>query len=352
MPKDYYQILGIQRNANKEDIKKAFRKLASQYHPDKKTGDEAKFKEVSEAYAVLGDEKKRAEYDAYGRAFSGNGSGGGFDWSQMGGFGGQGVEFDLNDIFQGFGDIFGGGANRARRGHDISIDIDIPLKEAVFGTARTVVLNKSNVCKTCEGTGGKKEAGMIACQTCNGQGRLRETRRSVLGSFTTERICDACLGRGEVPKVKCGDCAGQGVKRYPTEINIKIPAGINDGEVIRMSGQGEAVTGGVSGDLYIKLHVSPDRHIKREGNTLISNLSIKLTDALLGAKYTIETLDGNTEITIPAGIKHNEIIRLKNKGVPSGNGRGDFHIKINIETPNKLSRKAKKLVEELKEEGI
>ena len=350
MSKDYYQILGIQRDANKEDVKKAFRKLAAQYHPDKKTGNEAKFKEVSEAYSVLGDEKKRAEYDAYGRAFNGNG--GGFDWSQMGGFGGQGIEFDLNDIFQGFGDIFGGGRNRSRRGHDISIDIDISLKEAVFGTTRTVVLNKSNVCEACDGTGGKKEAGMITCQTCNGQGRLRETRRSVLGSFTTERVCDTCLGRGEVPKIKCDACAGHGVKKQPTEIHIIIPVGINDGEVIRMSGQGEAITSGISGDLYIKIHVSSDKNIKREGNTLVGELSIKLTDALLGAKYTVETLDGNIDISIPAGIKHNEIIRLKNKGVPIGNTRGDFHVKVNIEIPNKLSRRAKKLVEELKEEGI
>lgn len=352
--KDYYQTLGIARSASKDEIKKAFRKLAAQYHPDKKTGDEAKFKEVSEAYSVLSDDKKRAEFDAYGKAFTGGGGGfssGGFDWSQMGGFGAQGAEFDFGDVFQGFGDIFGGGG-RQRRGHDISIDIELPFREAIFGTLRTIVLNKSNVCVTCEGTGGKKESGTKVCQTCNGQGRLRETRRSVLGSFTTERICEECHGKGEVPKVKCAECSGQGVRRSPTEINIKIPSGINDGEVIRMTGQGEAISGGIPGDLYIKLHISSDAHIKRDGSNLSRSLSIKLTDALLGAKYTVATLDGESEITIPAGIKNNETIRLKGKGVPIGGIRGDFNIKINIEIPGKLSRQAKKLVEELREEGI
>lgn len=351
--KDYYNILGLERGSSKEEIKKAFRKLAAQYHPDKKTGDENKFKEISEAYAVLGDDKKRAEYDSYGHAFNGGGGAGsgGFDWGQAAGFG-QGVEFDFADIFENFGDVFGGGA-RQRRGHDISIDIELSFKESIFGTARTVRMSKNAVCTDCNGTGGKPEAGMITCTVCNGQGKLRETRRSVLGSFTTVRECSECLGRGQVPKEKCRSCAGIGVRRAETDIAIKVPPGIENGEVIRMTGQGEAIAGGVPGDLYVKLHVRPDPKIKRDSNNLYVVLPVKLTDALLGKEYQVETLDGMETIKIPAGIKPGEVLSIKDKGVPvSGTRRGEFRVKINIEMPSKLSRKAKKLVEELQEEGI
>lgn len=350
--KDYYQVLGLERGASKEDIKKAFRKLAAQYHPDKKTGDEARFKEVSEAYAVLGDDKKRAEYDSYGRAFSGGF--GGFDWGSMGGFGQGGVEFDLGDIFENFGDMFGGfGGARQRRGNDISIDIELSFRESIFGTTRTVLMSKNATCTECSGSGGKPGAGTTACSVCNGQGKIRETRRSVLGSFTTVRECAECRGRGEVPKEKCSHCAGLGVRRAESEISIKVPAGIENGEVIRLTGQGEALPGGVPGDLYVKLHVRPDPNIKRDGSNLFVTLPIKLTDALLGTEQPLETLDGPTVIAIPAGVKHGEILRIKNQGVPQGGSRrGDFQVKISIEMPSKLSRKAKKLVEELREEGV
>ena len=349
--KDYYKILGLERGASKEDVKKAFRKLASQYHPDKKTGDESKFKEVSEAYAVLGDDKKRAEYDTYGQTFSGAQGFNGFNWAQAGGMGG--VEFDLGDIFENFSDVFGGGfGRRAKRGHDISIDIQVPFKEAVFGTTRTVVLNKTNVCDTCQGSGAKPGSGMATCSVCNGQGKLRESRRSMLGNFTTVRECETCRGRGEVPKEKCKSCNGVGAKRSATEINIKIPAGIQNGEVIRMAGQGEALPVGTAGDLYVKLHVTADKHIKRDGHNLFRVVPIKLTDALLGATYDIETLDGATAVNIPAGAQNGDILRIKEKGIPYGNRRGDFEIRIKVETPTKLSRKAKKIVEELREEGI
>lgn len=355
--KDYYKVLGVERGASKEDIKKAFRKLASQYHPDKKTGDEAKFKEVSEAYAVLGDEKKRTEYDTYGQTFSGAGPGGpggfgGFNWSQTGSF--NGVEFDLNDIFENFGDVFGGGfgGRRAKRGHDISIDLELPFREAIFGTSRTVVLNKTNTCDTCQGSGAKPDTKMTTCTLCNGQGRIREARRSVLGSFTTMRECETCHGRGEVPKEQCKECSGAGVKRSATEIKIQVPAGIQNGEVVRMAGQGEALSGGTPGDLYIKLHVTADQKIKREGNNLFMVLPVKMTDALLGVAYDVETLDGTESVNIPAGVQTGDVLRIKGKGVPQGNRRGDFELRIKVEIPSKLSRKAKKLVEELREEGI
>lgn len=355
MQKDYYQILGLQKGASKEEVKKAFRKLAAKYHPDKKTGDEAKYKEITEAYAVLGDDKKKAEYDTYGQAFSGAGGGagagfGGFDFSQFQqGFNGQGFEFDLNDLFQGFG--FGGGA-RAQRGHDISIDINLSFKESIFGVTRSVLLTKQNTCDTCSGSGAKPGTKLKTCTTCNGNGRVRETRQSIMGSFSTVRECHDCRGTGEIPEERCEVCRGAGVVRNQSQITIKVPAGIQNGEVIRMTGQGEAISGGQPGDLYIKVHVEGHPSITREGNNLYTKLSIKLTDALLGGVYTVETLEGKTELKIPAGIAHGELIRIKGKGVPSDRGAGDFLVRISIETPKKLSRKAEQLVEQLREEGL
>ena len=351
--KDYYTTLGLEKGASTDEVKKAFRKLAAQYHPDKKTGDEAKFKEISEAYAVLGDEKKKAEYDAYGHAFSGGGGTGFGGFGAQGFGGGQHFEFDLNDIFENFGGGFGGvGGPREKRGRDISIDIELPFKEAVFGTKRSVLLNKHNTCNSCQGTGAKDGTELVKCTTCNGNGKVRETRQSIMGSFTTVRACQACQGAGKVPKEKCGHCAGTGVRKEESEIEIQIPSGIENGEVVRLTGQGEAITGGIPGDLYVKLHVIPDKDIRREGFNLVRTLPIKLTDALLGETYTVETLDGNETIKIPAGVKHGESLRIRERGVPQGNRRGDFMVKISIETPTKLSRKAKKLIEELREEGI
>lgn len=355
--KDYYQILGLQRGASKEEVKKAFRKLAAQYHPDKKTGDEEKYKEVTEAYSVLGDDKKKAEYDAYGQSFNGAGAGfgGGFNWqdfqSAASSFNGQGFEFDLNDLFSNFG--FGGGGVRTQRGRDISIDINLNFEESIFGVTRKVLITKNSTCTHCNGTGAKTGAGMQSCTTCGGQGRIRETRQSILGSFTTVRECSTCHGTGQIPKERCPHCTGTGIVRAQEEITIKVPAGIQNGEVIRMTGRGEAMPHGQPGDLYIKVHVEPHKTIKRDGLNLVSKLPIKLTDALLGATYSVQTLDGVVDIKIPAGITHGELLRIKNKGVPSDRGgRGDFMVKISLETPKKLSRKAQKLIEELREEGI
>lgn len=355
--KDYYEVLGLQKGASKDEVKKAFRKLAAQYHPDKKTGDEAKFKEISEAYAVLGDDKKKAEYDAYGHAFSGAGGGqgagfGGFNWADFQQGGGQQFEFDINDIFGGFGDMFNGGRQQQARGRDISIDIELPFKDSIQGTIRKVLLTKNNTCKECEGSGAKKGTEMTSCSTCNGNGRIRETRQSIMGSFQTVRTCNACQGSGQIPKEKCGYCAGAGVTRSEEEIEINIPAGIQNGEMIRMTGRGEAIAGGSPGDLYVKIHVKPHESITRDGNNLISTLPVKLTDALLGATYHVETLEGGVDIKIPAGVSHGEMLRIKGKGVPADGRQGDFLVKVKVETPQKLSRKARKLVEELKNEGV
>lgn len=355
--KNYYEILGIQKNATKDEVKKAFRKLAAKYHPDKKTGDEAKFKEISEAYATLSDDKKRAEYDTYGRSYAQGGAQGGQWGGFQGGFGGANMEFDLNDIFENFGDIFGGGrssgARRQARGNDVSVDIELTFKEAIFGTKRTLRLMKHNVCETCGGTGAKPHTEMTTCSTCNGNGRVRETRQSILGQFATVRECSVCNGTGKIPKEKCSDCHGAGVKRTEDTIDISIPAGIEPGEMIRMTGRGEGVKNGIAGDLYIKVHVQRHATIHRNGDNLETTLRVKLSDALLGATYNVETLDGEVSIKIPEGVQHGEILRIKGKGVPtSGSHRGDFHVKIMIDIPQKLSRNAKKLVEELRKDGI
>ncbi len=352
--KNYYEILGVEKGASKDEVKKAFRKLASKYHPDKKTGDEAKFKEISEAYAVLSDDKKRAEYDTYGRSYAGGAQGGQWGGFQ-GGFGQGGVEFDINDIFENFGDIFGGGGRRAQeaRGHDISVDIELTFKESVFGTKRTIQLSKNDTCESCDGTGGKKGAEMTMCTTCNGNGKIRETRQSILGQFATVKECSDCHGQGKIPKEKCPDCHGAGIKRSEDAIEINIPAGIQAGEMIRLPGKGEAIRNGMPGDLYVKIHVAQHGVIKRNGNNLESVLNVKLSDALLGSKYHVETLDGPVDIKIPAGVKHGEILRIKGKGVPmSGSSRGDFHVNVLVDMPQKLSRKAKKLIEDLRKEGI
>jgi molecular chaperone DnaJ len=361
MAKEYYQTLGLEKGASKDEVKKAFRTLAGKYHPDKKTGDEAKFKEISEAYSILGNEKKKAEYDTYGHSFNGGGGqqggqqgAGGFNWSDFqqaaGQQGGGGFEFDMNDIFGGFG----GGQQRAARGRDISIDIELAFEDAIFGVTRKVLLTKTNKCTPCSGTGGKKGTEMKDCTTCNGQGKVREVRQSLMGQVQTVRECNVCMGRGKVPKEVCGDCAGAGVAQAEEEIEINIPAGIENGEMIRMTGRGEAISSGASGDLYIKIHVKSHKTIKRDRSTLHTNLHVKLSDALLGGTYKVATLDGDLDIKIPAGITHGEKLRIKNKGVPQGQStsRGDFMTTIIIDLPQKLSRKAKKLIEELKAEGI
>jgi len=352
--KDYYQILGVSKDASDAEIKKAFRALAQKYHPDKKGGDETKFKEVSEAYAVLGDKKKRAEYDAYGRSYASGAHGfDGFDFSQFQqGFGSDGFEFDLGDIFS---EIFGGrrGGTRARRGRDISMDIELDFEEAAFGVKRTVLIHKQSYCTSCDGTGATSKE-TITCTTCNGRGTIRETRRSILGTFTSQRPCDTCYGTGSVPKEPCATCAGSGVADRQEEIAITIPPGVDNGEVIRLAGRGEAVPHGVAGDLYIKIHVRPHKVFTRSGRDIRMTLNVKLTDALLGATYTIPTLEHkDVALKIPPGISHGETLRVAGKGIPhETHGRGDLLVTVHIDFPKKLSKNAQKLVEELRKDGI
>ena len=373
MAKDYYETLGVPKNASKDDIKKAFRNLAHKYHPDKKGGDEKKFKEANEAYSILSDDKKRAEYDSYGRVFSGASSGSGpagFDgfsaqggpasgWDFNFGEGFGNANFDFGDINLGemFNDFFGGrsaGGGRRQRGHDISIDLEISFEESVFGAERKIFITKAGMCDICQGSGAKPGADQKTCPTCNGKGKLHETKRSFLGSFTSVRTCSTCRGIGKVPEEKCSSCRGLGVIRKESEIVVNIPSGISDGEMIRLAGAGEAVATGSPGDLYAKIYVKKHSLFHKEGSNLVTDLKIKLTTALLGGEYNLKTLDGDIMIKVPAGISFGEILRVRGKGVPLGRGgkRGDLMIRLKIELPAHLSKDAAELVERLKEKGI
>ncbi|MCK6462894.1 MAG: molecular chaperone DnaJ [Candidatus Pacebacteria bacterium] len=362
--KDYYELLGVSRNASKEDIKKAYRKLAHKYHPDNKTsGDEKKFKEVSEAYQILQDDQKRADYDTYGRTFDG-GAGGygfggqGFDFGGFSGMGGRDFGFDFGDIFESF---FGGqtGARRARtkRGADIAVDMEISFEEAVFGAERKIVLAKTSVCASCKGSGAEEGYDLEKCQACQGAGRVHESRRTIFGNISSMKECAKCGGRGSVPSKKCSVCGGRGVVKKSEEITVKIPAGIREGEVINMPMMGEAVSGGSPGDLYVKINVGKHPVFRRDGSNLTMDMEIRISESLLGAEKEIATLDGAISVKIPAGIDSGEILRVRGKGVPFGQsagsrGRGDLMIRILVKTPKKISRKAKEIIEELKKEGL
>ncbi|QQR82646.1 molecular chaperone DnaJ [Candidatus Campbellbacteria bacterium] len=361
MSKDYYNVLGVERNASQDEIKKAFRKLAHEHHPDKKGGNEAKFKEINEAYSVLSDSTKRMQYDQYGSGFANNAGGAqgfsgfdGFDFSQFTqGQGGAGnFEFDIGDIF---GDIFGAGSmrNRVRRGRDVSIDIELTFKESIFGTERKVLVTKNNICSVCTGTGGEPGSEKDVCKTCDGKGKLHETRTSLFGTFQTTTTCSTCHGKGEKYKTPCHKCKGTGIVKEQEEVRIAVPAGIEDGEMIRLTGRGEAIQNGSAGDLYVKIHVESHKVFSKQGSDLLMDLNIKLTDALTGVVQTIETLDGSIDVTIPAGVKPNQVLRVKGKGVPHGdNKRGSLLITVHFIVPEKLSKHAKELIEELKKEGV
>lgn len=354
MAKNYYDVLGVDKKATKDDIKKAFRKLAQTHHPDK-GGDEARFKEITEAYSTLSDEKKRREYDSYGQTFAGGGpqgfNGAGFDFSQFGGFGQGGVEFDISDLF---GDLMGGSrGRRVKRGRDISIDVELTFKESIFGATRSVLITKIGKCDTCSGSGAKPGTSMETCGTCNGAGKIREVRQSIMGPIQVQQTCSTCEGTGKVPKEKCATCGGHGVLRKEEEVNLKIPAGIDGGEMMRMPGQGEAVKGGVSGDLYVKIHVKPHPVFRKEGMDLVMDMPLKLTDALLGTTASVTTLDDKVlEVKIPKMEKTEETLRLKGKGVTIEGTSGDLLIRLSSVLPKKLSGKAKKAIEELKAEGL
>ena len=352
---DYYSTLGITKTASKDDIKKAYRKLAHQFHPDKSGGDEGKFKEINEAYQVLSDDQKRAEYDRYGRVFSGgqNPAGSGqdgfnFDFGEGAGFG------DFSEIFEDFLG-FGGRMrrNRVKRGRDISIEIDITFEEAVFGTKRTILLKKNGECNICRASGIEPGSKSLKCATCEGSGTVRDQKNSFFGRVSMLRECPKCRGKGEIPEKECRACRGSGVVKKEEEITVQIPPGIESGEVISLSAQGEAISGGVSGDLYVRVRARGHQEFHREGKNIIMKLDIPLTLAILGGEKIIKAVDGEIKIKIPAGLDSGEVLRVRTRGVPiDSGGRGDLLIRVQVRNPKNLSRKARQLVEELKGEGI
>lgn len=358
---DYYAVLGIDKKASKDEVKKAFRTLAHKYHPDKKGGDEKKFKELSEAYAVLSDDKRRAEYDRFGNSSAGGSQGGfsgfdGFDFSQFSGFRqGGGFEINIDDLFGGFSDAFSGGRGRKaeRRGRDVSIDLLLSFKESIFGVERRILLTRDINCSRCTGSGAEPGSKLNTCGTCSGKGTVVESQRSPFGVFSVSRECTTCKGRKTVPEKSCTTCKGRGVERKEGEVTVGVPPGIEDGQVMRMAQMGEALLGGTPGDLYIQLHVTPDAKFRRDGFNLVTELSIQVTEALLGATKTVESLDGQESLTITPLKSVDEIVRIKGKGVPDGRGkRGDLLVRLKVGLPQKITKNAQELLRKLKEEGM
>jgi molecular chaperone DnaJ len=364
MAEDYYKILGVSKGASDDEIKKAYRKLAHKYHPDKAGGDEKKFKEINEAYQVLSDKSKREQYDRFGQTFQGGqGGSGGFDFggfnfndfnfSAKGGsaFGGDFGGEDMEDIFSSF---FGGGRGRAqqrkKRGQDIQVDVEIDFLEMVRGTEREINIRKNIVCDRCKGSGGEPGSTQKTCPVCHGSGRVQKTSRSFFGSFSHVTTCPECKGEGKIWEKKCTKCKGAGRAEGNQTIKIKIPAGIENGGVISVSGAGEAGEKGASaGDLYVNVHVRPHPKFARHGLDIFSEETISFSMAALGGEIPIETVEGQLILKIPAGTQSGEIFRIKGKGVPDvyGRSRGNQMVKIIVKVPKNLSREQKRLISEL-----
>ena len=364
MGKDYYNILGVDKNASQDEIKKAFRKKAHEYHPDKASGNEAKFKEINEAYQVLGDTKKRSQYDRFGSTFEQAQSQGGFSgfdgFRDASGFAnGFNINMDdLGDIFGGIGDMFGfssrGGSGRrrsgARRGSDIQVVLSIEFNEAVFGAEKEIALNKSVKCDRCKGNMAEPGSRIETCKVCGGSGRVTRVQRTILGNMQVQTTCDNCGGEGKTYQKKCVKCGGSGVARERVNFKVKIPAGIDNGESIRLAGQGEAGEAGApAGDLYIKIQVKPDPRFQRDGYDIKTKAEITFTQAALGDKIEVETVAGPVKLKIPAGTQSGTIFKLRGKGITRlrGSGRGDQFVKVIVKTPTGLNKKQKELLKEL-----
>lgn len=376
MSKDYYQTLGVAKGASQEEIKKAFRKLAHEHHPDKQSGSEAKFKELNEAYQVLSNPEKRKKYDQFGSTFEQMGGWGNHNWEDVmqgfrQGFGGgesaeSGFSFDfggggLGDILN---DFLGGGfasgsrtqkTRRAAAGRDLEVGISVEFKEAVFGAEKIIEIEKFDKCSKCYGNGAEPGSKIVSCSNCGGAGQVTETQRSILGLIRSVNVCPQCQGEGKIPNKKCLKCQGDGMERTHKKIKIKIPAGIDQDEAIRLAGEGEAgERGGGYGDLYVRINIKSHPRLTRENDNIYSEEYISYSQAVLGDKITAETLDGAVMLKIPEKTESGKIFRLKNKGVPHLRtyGRGDQYVTVKIKMPERLSRKAKNMIEDLKSEGL
>ncbi|PID31311.1 molecular chaperone DnaJ [Candidatus Saccharibacteria bacterium] len=350
--RDYYEVLGVSKNASDDEIKKAFRKLAVKYHPDKDGGDETKFKEANEAYEVLKDKQKRQRYDQFGHAGVGGAAGGGNPFE---GFGGQNVHFDfgdggLGDIFgQFFGGGFGGQAQqRPRRGRDVETTVTLSFEEAVFGTEKQVQMNIDIECSHCHGSSVEPGHEMKTCDTCKGAGQQMRVMNTMFGAIQQATTCETCRGRGKVPEKVCSVCHGKGTERREQKLTVKIPAGIDDGSTMRLRERGEAIGDGARGDLYVHIRVKAHKKFMREGDLILSEEHVSMIDAALGTEIDVETVDGVVTMKVPAGTQSGTDFKLSNHGIPHmrNDSRGAHIVSIIVDTPTKLSKKQKELLKE------
>ncbi|MBL4655372.1 MAG: molecular chaperone DnaJ [Bacteroidia bacterium] len=358
--RDYYEVLGVSNSASEQEIKKAYRKLAIKYHPDKNPGDsaaEANFKEAAEAYSALSDPQKKQRYDQFGHA--------GVGGAASGGFGGMGGGMSMDDIFEHFGDIFGGAhpfesffgggrssRTRTNRGSNLRIKLKLNLSEIANGVEKKIKVNKHVICNACEGSGAKDASAKKTCNTCNGIGQVSQVTSTFLGQMQTTTTCPSCHGQGEMISDFCTTCGGEGRTRDESVVSVNVPAGVADGMQLSLSGKGNAPQrGGVAGDLLILIEEADDDVLKRDGTNVIYDLYVSFTDAALGTSVEIPTIDGKAKIKIEPGTQSRKILRLKGKGLPEINsyGKGDQLVYINIWTPKELSKEEKNLLEKLKD---
>ena len=363
--KDYYEILGVSRDVTDEELKKAYRKLAKKYHPDSYTGDdktaaEAKFKEISEAYSVLSDKEKRAQYDRFGSNFEQAGYGGassyggfgGFDFSGFGGAGG--IDIDIEDIL---GSVFGGGfgssysnkKNGPTKGADLRYNMNISFEEAAFGVKKDINISRNENCAICHGTGAKPGTNPVTCDKCNGRGKIQSVQNTIMGTFSTVKTCDKCGGTGKIIKDPCDSCRGKGITKKTRKISISIPAGIDNGQAISLHGEGDVGRhGGPNGDLFVVVNIQPHKLFKRNGFDIFADIKVPFTKLVLGGSIRVPTLENEVEFDIPEGTQDGAKFRLKDKGIPkiNGRGKGDLEFTVKVDIPKKLSEKQKDVLRE------
>lgn len=350
--RDYYEVLGVGKNASADEIKKAFRRLAIQHHPDKEGGDETKFKEINEAYEVLKDQSKRQRYDQFGHA--GVGGSAASDGNPFGGgFNGQNINFDFGDLGDMFSNFFGGGPQRGHqqnRGRDVEVRIDLTFEQAVFGAEETIAINIEDTCEHCKGTTVEPGHELKVCPTCKGSGQVVNVMRTIFGNIQQATPCPTCKGRGKIPEKVCSVCGGKGTQRRVQELTIKVPAGIDDGAVIRLRERGEATANGQKGDLYVHVRVKAHKKFTREGDLILSEEHVGMVDAALGTEIAVETVDGPVRMKVPAGTQSGTDFKLSGHGVPHlrGEARGAHIVTILVDTPIKLTKQQKELLEAFK----
>ncbi|MFH1582147.1 MAG: molecular chaperone DnaJ [bacterium] len=360
--KDYYEVLGVSRDASQDDVKKAYRKLAHKYHPDK-GGDEKKFKEINEAYQTLSNQEKRTQYDRFGRAFdesAGFDPGqGGFDFGFGQGFGNQGMEFDfdLGDMME---QMFGFGGRQKKRdvkkGGDIEVELTLDLKDILAGKEREITLDKIVSCSRCKGTGGDPGSKIKECFSCRGTGQVQQIKKTPFGSFTRVSICPECQGEGNRPEKLCNVCKGEGRIKEREAIKIFIPAGVDTNQIIKVEEKGEAGRrGGKSGDLYVRIYIKPSPRFKRHGDDLYTTADISFVQASLGDEIEVPTLEGTSILlNVSSGTESGKVLRISGKGIPkfSGYGKGNMYVELIVRIPKKITKNQKELLEKLKKEGI